>query len=137
MKEVSPVAYQLKLPKAWTIHDIIHSSLLMPYKETKEHRAQFQCPPPELISNEEEYEVEQIINHRYHGKWHQLQYLIQWKGDSAADDTWEPADQVHADNLVKKYHYKHPIDEARYKMTKKIWAKAATFFASPCPQPTL
>ena len=76
MKEISPVAYQLKLPKAWTIHDVFHSLLLMPYKETKEHRAQFQCPPPELIGNEEEYEVEQIINHRYHGKWHQLQYLI-------------------------------------------------------------
>ena len=61
--EISPVAYQLKLPSAWTIHDMFHSSLLMPYKETKEHRGQFQCPPPELIDNKEEYEVEQIINH--------------------------------------------------------------------------
>ena len=63
MKEISPVAYQLALPRAWTIHNIFHSSLLTPYKETPEHRAQFQCPPPELIGNEEEYEVEQIINH--------------------------------------------------------------------------
>ena len=67
-KEVSPVAYQLELPKAWTIHDVFHSSLLMPYKETREHGAQFQHPPPELIGNEEEYKVEQIINHRNHGK---------------------------------------------------------------------
>ena len=66
--EISPVAYQLKLPRSWTIHDVFHSSLLMPYKETKEHGAQFQCLPPELIGNEEEYEVEQIINHRHHGK---------------------------------------------------------------------
>ena len=63
MEEISPVAYQLALPKAWMIHNVFHSSLLMPYKETPEHRAQFQCPPPELIGNEEEYEVEQIINH--------------------------------------------------------------------------
>ena len=62
------MAYQLELPRAWTIHDVFHSSLLTPYKETREHRAQFQCPPPELIGNEEEYEVEQITNHRYHGK---------------------------------------------------------------------
>ena len=68
MKEISPVAYQLELPRAWTIHDIFQSLLLTPYKETPEHRAQFQCPPPELIDNEEEYEVEDIINHRYHGK---------------------------------------------------------------------
>ena len=40
-QEVSPVAYQLKLPRAWTIHNVFHSSLLTPYKETVEHRAQF------------------------------------------------------------------------------------------------
>ena len=103
-REISPVAYQLELPGAWTIHDIFHSSLLMPYKETKEHGAQFQCPPPELIGNEEEYKVEQIINHRHHGKQCQLQYLIWWKGYSAVDNTWEPADQVQANDLVRKYH---------------------------------
>ena len=67
-REISPVAYQLELPRAWTIHDVFHSSLLTPYKETTEHGAQFQHPPPELIDNEEEYEVEDIINHRHHGK---------------------------------------------------------------------
>ena len=67
-REISLVAYQLKLPRAWTIHNVFHSSLLTPYKETLEHRAQFQHPPPELIDNEEEYEVEDIINHRHHGK---------------------------------------------------------------------
>ena len=41
IKEVSPMAYKLKLPKAWTIHDVFHSSLLTPYKETREHGAQF------------------------------------------------------------------------------------------------
>ena len=114
-KEISPVAYQLKLPRAWTIHYVFHSSLLTPYKETQEHGAQFQCPPLELIDNEEEYEVEDIINHRYHGKQSQLQYLICWKGYSAADDTWEPADQVHTDQLVKKYHSKHELSETRHK----------------------
>ena len=65
MKEVSPVAYQLALPRAWMIHNVFHSSLLTSYKETPEHGAQFQHPPPELIGNEEEYKVEQIINHWY------------------------------------------------------------------------
>ena len=114
-KEISPVAYQLTLPRAWTIHNVFHSSLLTPYKETCKHGAQFQCPPPELIDNEEEYEVEQIINHQYYGKYHQLQYLIHWKGYSAADDTWEPADQVHADALVKSYHTKYAKEEERNK----------------------
>ena len=107
MKEVSPVAYQLTLPRAWTIHNVFHSSLLTHYKETHESGAQFQCPPPELVGNEEEYKVAQIINHRHFGKCRQLQYLICWKGYSAADNTWEPADQVHTDDLVRKYHTKY------------------------------
>ena len=57
-----------------------------------------------MIGYEEEYEVEQIINHCHYGRHHQLQYLIHWKGYSAMDDTWEPADQVHTDDLVKSYH---------------------------------
>ena len=80
-----------------------------------EHRAQFQCPPPELIDNEEEYKVEQIINHQYHGKRCQLQYLIHWKGYSAVDDTWELADQVHTDALVKGYHAKHEMGKEKHK----------------------
>ena len=122
-KEISPVAYQLALPRAWTIHNIFHSSLLTPYKETLKHRAQFQHPPPELIGNEEEYEVEQIINHQHHGKHCQLQYLIHWKGYSAADDTWEPTDQVHANELVKSYHRKHARDEMRYKNQRRTKIK--------------
>ena len=94
---------------------MFHSSLLTHYKETHESGAQFQCPPPELIDNEEEYEVEQIINHHHHGRHHQLQYLICWKGYSAADDTWEPTDQIHADELVRSYHAKPPKDEGGHK----------------------
>src|SRR5580692_7732316 len=115
VKEISPVAYQLELPKAWTIHNVFHSSILTPYKETDEHGGNYQRPPPEMIDNAEEYEVELIINHRYHGKRRQLQYLICWKGYSAADDTWEPADQVHAPALVKRYHQRHPLDTEGYK----------------------
>ena len=114
-KEISPVAYQLTLPRAWMIHNVFHSSLLTRYKETCKSGAQFQCPPPELIDNEEEYEVEQIINHHHHGRHHQLQYLICWKGYSAADDTWEPADQIHADELVRSYHVEYMKEKEGHK----------------------
>ena len=33
-KEISPVAYQIKLPASWGIHDVFHASLLSPYRET-------------------------------------------------------------------------------------------------------
>ena len=135
-KEISLVAYQLALPRAWTIHNIFHSSLLTPYKETLEHRAQVQFPPLELIGNEEEYKVEQIINHWHHGKHHQLQYLICWKGYSAADDTWEPTDQVHTNKLVKSYHMKHARNKMRYKNQRWTKIKATIRSLLTCPQPT-
>ena len=65
IKRVSPVAYQLKLPMAWTIHDVFHASLLTPYRETIEHGANYTRPPSDLIKDTEEYEVEAIVNHRH------------------------------------------------------------------------
>jgi len=62
-KVISPVAYRLVLPLSWGIHDVFHSLLLLPYKETAAHGPNFTRPPPDLIEGEEEYEVEAVINH--------------------------------------------------------------------------
>ena len=107
-KRVSPVAYRLGLPPTWTIHDVFHASLLTRYKETAEHGVNFHQPPPEMVDGEEEYEVQTIMGHRFFGKGRKLQYLVRWKGYSAADDTWEAADQVFAPQLLEAYHRKHP-----------------------------
>ena len=63
-----------------------------------------------MIDDQEEYEVEKVISHQYYGCKKVLQYLIHWKGYSVADDTWEPADQVFAEALMKAYHKKHPLE---------------------------
>ena len=76
-----------------------------------EHGTNYQWPPLEMIDDQEEYEVEQVISHQYYGHKKVLQYLICWKGYSVADNTWELADQVFMDALVKVYHNKHPLKE--------------------------
>ena len=101
--EISPVVYQLQLPPAWAIHDMFHTSLLSPYSETPAHRPNFSRPPPDLIGGEEEYKVESICSHWYFGQNKKLQFLIWWKGYTPSDDTWEPADTIHAPDLVKEY----------------------------------
>ena len=102
------MAYQLQLPPTWIIHDVFHASLLSPYSKTPAHGPNFSRPPPDLIGGEEEYEVESIKAHRYFGQNKGLQFLIQWKGYPESDNTWEPADSVHALDLVKEYKQRMP-----------------------------
>ena len=123
-----PVAYKLELSPTWTIHDVFHASLLTPYRETSQHRDNFTRPPPDLVDNLEEFEVEEVINHRHFGKKRRLQYLIKWKGYPTADNTWEPANQVFAPELIQRYHVKHPLQG--YKPTTK--RKKANIHSSQC-----
>ena len=61
---LSPLTYQLKLLHTWKIHDIFHASLLSPYRSTEAYGSPFLEPPPDVIDNEEEYEVETILSHK-------------------------------------------------------------------------
>src|SRR6266850_4213449 len=128
-KVVSPVAYQLALPAAWHIHDVFHASLLSPYHETQAHGPNFSRPPPDLIDGEEEYEVERIAAHRYHGKSRSLQYLIKWKGYPEVDNTWEPADQIHAPDLLKTYHRRNPLECIK----RTLLTQSSNSVSSPLP----
>ncbi|QRW24723.1 hypothetical protein RhiXN_11635 [Rhizoctonia solani] len=87
LEKISSHAYRLKLPETLKIHDIFYVGLLS--KVYKSPSQPFpECPPPETIEGEEEYEVEQIIDSkRQKGKW---LYLIKWKGYGPEDNSWEP-----------------------------------------------
>jgi hypothetical protein len=104
---INPVAFHLELPLQWKqkkIHPVFHASLLLPYKEMEEHGANFPELPPDLVEGEGEYEVEQVLDLRQHGHGKKLQYLLKWRGYSQAHDSWEPAEQVHALELVDRFH---------------------------------
>jgi len=102
INKLGPVTYQLMLPKGWKIHNVFHASLLLPYKETKEHGRNFEEPPPELIKGEEEYEVEEIRDKRK--RRNKTEYLIKWKGYSEVENTWVRAEDIHAPELLTQYH---------------------------------
>jgi Chromo (CHRromatin Organisation MOdifier) domain len=107
-EEISPVVYRVELPQQWKIHNVFHTSLLMPYKEMEEHGNNYAQPPPELVEGEEEYEVKQVLNSRRTGCAKKLQYLLRWKGYSRAHDSWQDATEVHAPELVAKYLARKP-----------------------------
>src|SRR5712672_577054 len=117
-KAISPVAFRLDLPSSWHIHDVFHASLLTPYRETTAYGPNFIKPPPDLIDGEEEYEVEAVLNHHMFGRRRQVQYLIKWKGYPHSDNTWEPSENVHADDLIRAYHKRRPLEHKTRQRTR-------------------
>jgi Chromo (CHRromatin Organisation MOdifier) domain len=121
--KVSDVAYRLKIPDKWKIHNVFHASLLTPYKETEKHSPNFLEPPPDLIDGEEEWEVEEILGDRqYRCK---RQYLIRWKGYAPAHDSWVDESELHAPDLIETY---------RRKKTKQTLTKLAQLTTADIPQ---
>jgi hypothetical protein len=71
--------------------------------ETKLHKPNYPEPPPDITEGDPEFKVVQIVGSRQIGKKKTLQYKICWKGYSPAHDSWEPATQVHAPDLIKEF----------------------------------
>ncbi|MBW0512220.1 hypothetical protein O181_051935, partial [Austropuccinia psidii MF-1] len=87
-------SYQLKLPSQWkSIHPVFHISLLEPVKTSTIPNWHQKPPPPIIISEEDEWEVSQILDSKI--KRRKVWYLVEWKGFSQDPErsTWEPAEK--------------------------------------------
>ena len=82
---------------------MFHIDLLTPYHETDVHGANFMRPPPDLVDGEEEYEVEEILDSRKHGRGRKIQYLVKWKGYPSADNQWVSWDDMHAEEALAEF----------------------------------
>lgn len=111
--------------------------------------------PPDIINEEEEFEVEAILDVKYKkaskdairkgftsGVW----YLVQWKGYSPTENTWTQKDNVeNADELITEFHHTHPdkLDEKGRKPNKKTLTRKLEIPMSSfprqllCPMPPL
>ena len=87
---------------------MFHIDLLTPYKETAFHGTNYTRPPPDLINDEEEYEVEQILDSRARGRKGKVQYLVKWVGYPDSDNQWLDADQITADEAIREFKRRHP-----------------------------
>jgi len=63
-------------------------------------------PLPIVIDGEPEWEIEEILNSRWHQR--RFQYLIKWKGYGREHNSWESASEVSALELTAEFHCKHP-----------------------------
>jgi len=121
ISQLSDVVYRLKLPKTLRIHNVFHVSLLERYCEDtivgRRHTI------PSLIVTPDgdlEYEVQQILDSRFFGRWKKLQYLVSWTRYGPEENSSEPASNLkNALDIVAEFHMLHlqapqPSEETRH-----------------------
>jgi len=104
LEQHSPVSFRLELPPSLRIHDVFHVDRLRAYSPSPEHLGERTParPPPETIDGVQEWEVEEILDHRKQGRsW---KFLILWKGYPREDATWQMrSDLQHCPDILKNY----------------------------------
>jgi hypothetical protein len=111
LKEISPQAFKLDLPKTWRIHPVISAAQLWKPVQGKDPFGREQPrPPPILIDNitdEEFWEIDRLVDHSVTKRRQQpkLQFRVHWKGYSDKEDTWQDEDMLNEDvpGLVDRY----------------------------------
>ena len=104
VRAIKNTAFELQLPPTWKIHPVFHASLL-----EKSENSVFQQaatpPPPELLEDSLEYQVEAIVDSRVRRR--KTQYLVKWVGYPTEENTWEPeAHLAHAQQLLRDFKAK-------------------------------
>ena len=89
-EKIGPVAYRLDLSGTLPIHDVFHASLLKPYKDGGRQQP---APPPLVVGDTLEYEVDKILAHRDvrfgpSSRKPKREYLVSWTGYGPEYNLW-------------------------------------------------
>lgn len=97
--KVGANAYTLELPRQLSkMHPTVNVSRLRPYKDNDQAtfptREKLNRPPPQLVDEDDGYEVERIVDkmRTHKGRQFITWYLVKWKGYPDSDNTWRKAE---------------------------------------------
>ncbi len=101
-----PDTYKLELSENLKVHPVFHVSLLKPVtrdasRPNREHNSR---PPPDLVHNEPEFEVEAVLKSRQL-RGREREYLVKWKGYHPIEASWvNESDMEHAQEAIEEFH---------------------------------
>ena len=112
VRRVGSHAYRLRLPPSLSrLHPVFPVVKLTLAPRDPFGRHNKPPPTPEIVEDEEHYEVEKILDSRlYRGK---LQYLVKWKGFGYEENSWANENDVFAPWLVRDFHQTNPVAPRR------------------------
>jgi hypothetical protein len=118
IKLIGERAVQLGLSKTMRCHNVFHVSLIEPYRKNSLLGRKQVIPDPIIVEEEDEYESEKILRAEWRKakrgikKW--VEYLVQWKGYSIGDFTFETTNAFDKDNLsLLREFYKRNSEASR------------------------
>ncbi|TMD69294.1 MAG: DDE-type integrase/transposase/recombinase [Chloroflexi bacterium] len=105
-KKINDVTYRLKLPEGTKLLPTFHVSLLEPAPKGLRKSTTIEPEIEAIEEDEPEWEVQKILESKYENG--ALHYLVHWKGYDDDNDSWEPAEYLNCDKLIRKFHRQNP-----------------------------
>ena len=127
--------FKLDLPKNLRIYPWFHRSVIKKYElPSSDFKGRTDVPVFEKQYPDIEYEVEAVLGERYLRK--KKQYKIRWLGYGPEHDSWEPAENVNAQELIDMYQQsKGGVAAECHELEKINFLDLKSYLSSPhCDQ---
>lgn len=94
----SGLAFKVRFPSSIRIHNVFNVAVLEPYVSREVEPTE---PTDNPFDQEETFEVEEIVNHKFNGR--RRLYLAKWVGFPSSDNTWQKISDFTDRSVITEY----------------------------------